>query len=307
MIYTDGEMLPDPFLEKDLNREQERGLLGLAFDPDFETNQYLYVFYTGPDDMNRISRFTADGNQVVPNSEYVLMVLEPMTSNFHNGGALAFGPDGKLYVGVGDGGNTPDEAQRLDSRSGVILRLNKDGSIPQDNPFYETAEGHHRAIWAYGLRNPFSLAFDRETGELFINDVGEFAREEINKGEAGANYGWPIFEGEVVHREGETPSDYVPPIYDYPRGDSTCAITGGEVYRPSVPNFPQEYVGDYFFTDFCSDRIWRYDPETGDVSDFVTGLDRSIIDIVTGPDGSLYYLRYPGVLRRLTFVGTRDE
>ncbi len=306
-IYADGQLLPDPFMQLTVDDEGERGLLGLAFDPDFANNQYIYVYYTTPEPVNQISRFTADGDQVAPNSELPLMTLEELTAKNHNGGALAFGNDGKLYAAVGDGGNTPDEAQSLDSRSGVILRLNTDGTIPTDNPFYNTVTGENRAIWAYGLRNPFALVFDHETGDLFINDVGEAAREEINRGEAGANYGWPILEGDVVHREGETPSDYVPPIYDYPRGDSTCAITGGEVYRPSVSHFPQEYVGDYFFTDFCADRIWRYDLETGDVSDFVTGLDRSIIDIVTGPDGSLYYLRYPGVLRRLTFVGTPDD
>ena len=302
-IYADGQLLPDPFMQLTVDDEGERGLLGLAFDPDFANNQYIYVYYTTPEPVNQISRFTADGDQVAPNSELPLMTLEELTAKNHNGGALAFGNDGKLYAAVGDGGNTPDEAQSLDSRSGVILRLNTDGSIPTDNPFYNTVTGENRAIWAYGLRNPFVIDFDEQTGDLFINDVGGGLFEEIDQGQAGANYGWPIFEGNLKRRQNEpTPLDYASPLHDYARGsDGTCAITGGEVYRPAVPQFPAEYEGTYFFTDFCGGKIRRY-LGGGTETDFAVNLGFGLVDLETAPNGSLYYLKRAGQLRRISYV-----
>src|SRR4029077_18085868 len=157
----------------------------------------VYTYYTTPEGgaHNRVSRFTAAGDVAAPSSEVHLLDLEPLSSaTNHNGGALHFGPDGKLYIGVGENADGAN-AQTLSNLLGKMLRINANGSIPTDNPFYNTATGNNRAIWALGLRNPFNFAFHAGTPRLFINDVGESTYEEINDGIAGSNYGWPITEG----------------------------------------------------------------------------------------------------------------
>jgi glucose/arabinose dehydrogenase len=209
-VIQNGVLLPTPFLHVDVSANGERGLLGIAFDPHFAINKYVYIYYTTATDPihNRISRFTANGNVAVPNSEVVIFDLDPMTGLNHNGGAIHFGPDGKLYAGVGDS-SAPFNAQLLTNLHGKILRINKDGSVPTDNPFYNQASGNNRAIWAIGLRNPFTFAFQPGTGRMFINDVGENTWEEINDGIPGANYGWPETEGPT-----DDP-DYQSPIYAY--------------------------------------------------------------------------------------------
>src|SRR5262245_33050383 len=158
-VVQNGTVLPTPFVGLGVEAFAERGLLGLAFDPDFAHNHYVYVQYTAktPTIHNRVSRFTADGNVAVPGSEVVLLELDEQNDNpSHVGGALQFGADGKLYVAQGDNGQTV-VAQSLDNLFGKILRINPDGTIPSDNPFYNTAEGVNRAIWAYGFRNPFTF------------------------------------------------------------------------------------------------------------------------------------------------------
>ena len=165
----------------------------MAFDPAFATNQFVYIYYTAttPALHNRISRFTANGDVAVAGSETVILDLNNLSSaTNHNGGALAFGPDGKLYAAVGENANGAN-AQSMDNLLGKMLRINKDGTIPTDNPFFTSATGINRAIWALGLRNPFTFAFNPAGTELFINDVGQNTWEEINDGVAGANYGWP--------------------------------------------------------------------------------------------------------------------
>src|SRR5215212_10212628 len=196
-VIKNGALLSNPFITLSVNSSGERGLLGIAFDPNFATNQFVYLYYTtsAAPIHNRVSRFTANGDVVAAGSEVVLTDLDNLSSaTNHNGGGMHFGPDGKLYTGVGENANSAN-AQTLSNRLGKILRYNGDGTIPTDNPFFNTATGANRAIWALGLRNPFTFAFQPGTTRLFINDVGQSTWEEINDGIAGSNYGWPTCEG----------------------------------------------------------------------------------------------------------------
>lgn len=296
-VIKDGQLLPAPALSLSVDSAGERGLLGLAFDPDFTANRFVYLYYTAttPTVHNRISRFTVAGDTVVPGSERVLMDLDPLTSAAnHNGGGLHFGADGKLYAGVGENANGSN-AQTLANRLGKLLRINPDGSIPADNPFYNTAVGENRAIWAIGLRNPFAFAVQPGTGRILINDVGQSSWEEVNEGAAGANYGWAQTEGPTSNPA------YVSPLYAYDRSQGQ-AITGGTFYNPPNPSFPAEYVGDYFFADLLGGYIKRLDLSSTPVValDFAT-TEPSTVDLDVGPDGSLYYLQYDGALRRIRY------
>jgi glucose/arabinose dehydrogenase len=215
------------------------------------------------------------------------------------GGALDFGKDGKLYVATGYN-DTPNKAQQLNNLFGKMLRISKDGTIPTDNPFYPTASGKNRAIWARGLRNPFKFAVQPGTGTIFINDVGQNAWEEIDEYDPdeavpGANYGWgfptspPYYEG-IIASPDSSLQNYNNPVLSYGHGSTNttgCAITGGTLY-PTSALFPQEYEG-YYFADFCNGWIRRLDPETGNASSFATGLERPI-DLEVSKAGELYYL-----------------
>ncbi|MBI1336445.1 MAG: choice-of-anchor D domain-containing protein [Phycisphaera sp.] len=284
-VVENDQLLPTPFLTLNVTAAGERGLLGIAFDPDFASNQYLYLYYTVPPDAtghNRISRFTANGNTVVPNSEVVIVDLPPV-GYIHNGGAMHFGADGKLYVSVGDG-SVPTNSQSLNSPFGKILRFNKDGSIPTDNPFYNQTTGVNRAIWAMGLRNPFTFAIQPGTGKIYANDVGQDNWEEINEIVKGGNYGWPTTEGPTGN-----PS-FVNPVYAYQHVGGACAITGGDFYNPTNVQFPNAYVGGYFFADLCEGRIKFLNPIDNTTTDFATGLKFSV-GILIDADGSLLYLQ----------------
>src|SRR5687767_15309873 len=193
-VIKNGALLPTPFLTVTVDSSGERGLPGVAFDPNFVSNQLVYVYYTAttPTIHNRISRFTASGDVALAGSETIIMDLPNLsTATNHNGGALHFGADGQLYVAVGDNANGAN-AQSLGTRLGKMLRITSTGGIPADNPFFNTATGDNRAIWALGLRNPFTFSFQRTTSRMFINDVGQNTWEEINDGIAGSNYGWQI-------------------------------------------------------------------------------------------------------------------
>jgi glucose/arabinose dehydrogenase len=217
----------------------ERGLLAVAFDPNFSTNHYVYLHYTQKATAttsvhNRIVRVTASGDRAVAGSEKLIFRLNNLSSAAnHNGGAIHFGKDGKLYVAVGDNANG-DNAQSLGNLKGKILRINKDGTIPTGNPFYSTASGNNRAIWAVGLRNPFKFAVKPGTGTIFINDVGEKTWEEINRGASGANYGWNLCEGnhDNPNRPGSvncSAAPYTGPVHEYTHGSTNttgCSITG---------------------------------------------------------------------------------
>jgi glucose/arabinose dehydrogenase len=292
-VIKDGVLLPTPFLSVVVDSREERGMVGVALDPDFSNNQYVYVYYTTyiptpPTFFNRVSRFKADGDVALPGSEVVILKLSNLTGmGIHNGGALHFGPDGKLYIATGDNGDSAN-AQTLSNLLGKILRINSDGTIPSDNPFFNTASGENRAIWALGFRNPFTFAFQPGTNRMFINDVGGSAWEEINEGIAGSNYGWPGCEGFCSSPQ----PDFHNPLFTYAHGQnerSECAITGGTFYDPQSDQFPDKYRGKYFFSDFCSGWIHIFDPSNNRVTTFATGITKPV-DLQVSSDGSLYYL-----------------
>ena len=299
-VIRNGALLPTPFLTVTVSSVGERGLLGVAFDPNFATNQFVYIYYTAttPTIHNRISRFTANGDVAVAGSETIIFDLDNLSSaTNHNGGALNFGPDGKLYVAVGENANGAN-AQTLSNLLGKMLRINKDGTIPSDNPFFATATGRNRAIWALGLRNPFTFAFNFDRAQMFINDVGQNTWEEINDGIAGANYGWPDTEGPTNDPR------FVAPRYAYNQSGTPCAITGGAFYAPAAMQFPAEYLNDYFFADFCAGWINKLDPTDNSVVTFATGI-ASPVDLKVGDDGALYYLaRGEGAVYRVSYNAT---
>lgn len=304
-VIKNGALLPAPFLTVSVDSSGERGLLGIAFDPSFGVqNNFVYVYYTVPSSPrhNRVSRFTANGDVAAAGSETVLLELDNLsTATNHNGGAIHFGPDGKLYVAVGENANPPN-SQTLSNRLGKVLRVNSDGSIPNDNPFFNTATGANRSIWALGLRNPFTFAFQPGTGRLFINDVGANTWEEINDGTAGSNYGWPDSEGPT-----NNPA-FRSPLFSYLHGGTSttgCAIAGGAFYNPLNVQFPSTFVGKYFFADLCTGWIRVFDPATSTAADFASGIVQPV-DLKVGADGSLYYLSInqgPGFLSRVQFNG----
>jgi glucose/arabinose dehydrogenase len=302
-VIKNGSLLATPFLTVPVSSDGERGLLGVAFDPGFASNGFVYVYYTAttPTVHNRVSRFTTNGDTAVPGSEVAILDLETLEASIHNGGSLYFGPDGKLYIAVGENGNSAN-AQTLGNRLGKMLRINKDGSIPTDNPFFSSAVGVNRAIWALGLRNPFTFSFQPGTGRMFINDVGQDAWEEIDDGIAGSNYGWPATEGAT------TDPRFRAPLYAYGHGPGNtagCAITGGAFYNPATQQFPADYRGTYFFGDYCNGWIRRFDPAAGTTAAFATDVAAPINLIVTD-DGSLYYLaRDAGSVYRVTYTASQ--
>ena len=304
-VIKNGALLPTPFLTLTVNSAGERGLLGVAFDPNFAANHFVYVYYTAttPAIHNRISRFTANGDVAAAGSEVILLELNNLSSaTNHNGGALAFGQDGKLYAAVGENANG-NNAQSFDNLLGKMLRINPDGSIPADNPFFGTTSGANRAIWALGLRNPFTFAFHPSRASMFINDVGQSTWEEIDDGLAGANYGWPLTEGPTSDPR------FVAPRYAYTHSGGACAITGGSFYAPLTPQFPADYVDGYFFADYCAGWIRKLDPAAGNaVVTFATGI-ASPVDLKVADDGSLYYLARgtggnTGVVARISYNAT---
>jgi hypothetical protein len=263
-VVEDGVVLPTPFLTlSGMASAGEQGLLGLAFHPDYATNGWFYVDYSRGDGDTVIARYqvsAGDPNVADAGSESILLTISQPFTN-HNGGHLAFGPDGYLYVSSGDGGSggdPGDRAQNVDLLLGKILRLDVDGGppygIPPSNPFVGTAGADE--IWAYGLRNPWRFSFDRATGDLFIGDVGQNTIEEIDfqpAGLAGVNWGWRCYEGSNAFNLTDCgdPEDYRFPILEY---DHTlgCSVTGGFRYRGPWPSIESYYL----YSDFCSGTIW---------------------------------------------------
>lgn len=266
-IIQEGTVLPEPFLDiRDRVGSQafEQGLLGLAFHPRFQQNGYFYLNYTDLNGDTVIARFQQSSeNQDRANQDselHLLDISQPYRN--HNGGAIAFGPDGYLYLGLGDGGSAGDplgNGQSLNSLLGKILRIDVDRNspyaIPEDNPFIDRGIGTE--IWAYGLRNPWRFTFDRLTGDLYIGDVGQNNWEEIDFLPAGslggANFGWNFLEGSYPYL-GAPPSDLelIPPIAEY-NHLLGCSVTGGVVYRGR--RLP-EWDGIYFYGDYCTGRVW---------------------------------------------------
>ncbi len=259
-IIENGQLIQTPFLNIDdrvNDSSNEMGLLGLAFHPNYTQNGYFYVNYTGSGGDTFISRFQVsdDPNLANPSSEVNLLRINQPYPN-HNGGTLQFGPDGFLYAGLGDGGAAGDpmgNGQSLGTLLGKILRLDVDSAepyiVPADNPF-------GNEIWAYGLRNPWRISFDTLTGDLYIGDVGQNQWEEIDYLPAGSpggtNFGWNFREGNHEFKEGDGPGDLVDPIVEYSHREGGCSVTGGYVYRGSMP----EWNGIYLYGDYCSGYIW---------------------------------------------------
>jgi glucose/arabinose dehydrogenase len=263
-IVEDGVLLPDSFLDLNsvINTETYgQGVLGMTFHPDYAQNGYFFVTYTSLDNSPTLARHTVsadDPNRANPDSALVVLVVDH-ASPLHNGGDVAFGRDGHLYWTVGDGGYLRSPAQSLRSHLGGILRLDVDNgtpySIPPDNPYVNTPDALPE-LWAKGLRNPWRFSFDRETGDLYIADVGEAQMEEIDFQSAdshgGENYGWNLFEGTWLYNGGSD-DGLTYPIVEYSHDNGNCSITGGYVYRgAALPDL----VGKYVFSDYCSGMFW---------------------------------------------------
>lgn len=292
LIVRDGVLLPDPFVQIEVDNFNERGLQSIVLHPDFESNNFVYCFYMAPgDNYNKVVRLTANGDFAIPGSEEVLYEMDVVYGPNHNGGGMQFGTDGHLYIATGDGvdGGAP---QSMVNTGGKIIRLMDNGTIPADNPFYNTSEGKYKAIWSRGLRNPFTLSVQPETGRLFFCDVGQSLWEEVNEVEKGKNYGWPHVEGE--YQSGFQPQNYKDPIMAYGH-DPDCAIVGGTFYNPVNRQFPPEYDGQFLFSDYCEGYIKAMDPNTGEVhTTLATGIDRPVAMLVDA-DGALYYLARAGM------------
>jgi glucose/arabinose dehydrogenase/PKD repeat protein len=295
--YTDPS--PTPFLQlTNVGSNDVQGLHEIALDPDFATNHYYYVSYTlGSPNRDRVSRFTANSSLTgtVSGSELVLYQDPQTAGGDHAGGAITFGNDGKLYFTTGDEFDTSAVSQSLTSPRGKIHRINKDGTIPTDNPFYDGGGPNVDSVWALGFRNPFRAHYDAVTGRYYVGDVGgndyTTAREEIDLAVAGANYAWP-------NCEGNCGLPYKDPLYTYAHNGRDAAVVGGFVYRGN--QFPSGYVGSYFFADYAQNWIRRmtfdgngnatgvfnFEPPDGTLD----GPYGDIVDLKQGPDGALYYL-----------------
>lgn len=296
-VYKNGQLLPTPFADLPSVAAGDRGLIGIAFDPDFDVNCYVYFYYTSASDLlNRLVRFNACGD-VGTDGPYTIYQTNSPSQELHVGGSIRFGADGKMYFAVGDNGYPPN-GQDLSNPHGKILRINKDGSIPTDNPFYGQP-GKLGEIWAYGFRNPWRFQFDPATNEMYGGDVGDYSWEEVNHIEAGGNYGWPLKEGYCAPNCGDT----IEPIYSYPHAGFSAAVTGGPVYRAT--QFPAEYQGDLFFADYAQGFIKHMDLDANGNNVGVHDFDPnagSVVDLKVAPDGSLYYLTYwPGRLYRISY------
>ncbi len=294
MVYKNNALLAQPFVVLPSAASGDRGLIGIAFDPDYYINHYVYFYYTGTDLFNHLVRFDASADTATGPAT-VLFETNVPSNQLHVGGTIRFGKDGKMYLSVGDNG-TALNSQDLSNPFGKILRFNKDGSIPADNPFYGQA-GKYGAIWAYGLRNPFRFQFDSATGRIFEGDVGQATWEELNLITKGADYGWPNCEGMC-----NTPG-MVNPIYTYNHNGSSAAVVGGPVYHGA--QFPAAYDGSLFFGDYALGFIKRL---TLDANGAMTGLvdfdtsAGSVVDMKEASDGSLYYITFiPGRLYRVTY------
>ncbi len=314
-IVRDGALLERPFLDLStaVSRGSEQGLLGLAFDPAYSSNGRFYVNYSDLEGHNRIVAYRASGDPDVadPASAELLLTIEQPFSN-HNGGHLAFGPDGYLYIGSGDGGSGGDpqgNGQDRDDLLGSLLRIDVSGGhgyeIPLDNPFAGMTDARGE-LWNLGLRNPWRFSFDRRTGDLYIADVGQSAREEINVaagaagGGHGANYGWNIMEGSTCFADsGCDASGLTSPVVEYDHSEG-CSVTGGYVYRgAAIP----ELAGHYFYADFCEGWVRSFRFANGEAVD-----EREWPDLAPGGQvpsfgedaaGELYVLDAGGTVSRI--------
>jgi len=293
-IIENNQLVEAPFLdisERVGARGNEQGLLGLVFHPRYQENGRFFVNYTDVNGDTVIARFqvTSDPNVADPNSEVRLLGVDQPFAN-HNGGGLAFGPDGFLYAGLGDGGSQGDpqeNAQNTEALLGKILRLDVDSAepyaIPSDNPF-------GNEVWAYGLRNPWRFSFDRATSDLYIGDVGQNQWEEIDflpaGSPGGSNFGWDFREGAHDY-EGGGPEGMIDPVAEYSHGDGSCSVTGGYVYRGAIP----EWNGIYLYGDYCTGLIWGLiRSDSGWQSQLLFDVGVNITSFGQDASGELYLL-----------------
>jgi glucose/arabinose dehydrogenase len=296
LLWKEGRILNEPALTLHVTDYWERGLIGVVLHPDFPRTPYLFALYVTdrPFVHHVLSRFTFQGDAADPLSEMILLEgddqakLGGRVPYGHQGGPVRFGPDGKLYIALGEQ-TAGLPSQKLDTFQGKILRINADGSIPPDNPFFKKASGKCRAIWVYGLRNPFGLAFQPETGRLFESDVGESSWEEVNEILPGLNYGWPLAEGT------STNSGFKNPLYTYPPVIGRCIVGAAFYPRDAKAEtasgfFPEKWRGKFFFGDWASHWIKALDPESPtNVLTFARGLNGPVA-VEIAPDNSLLLL-----------------
>jgi len=314
-ILQNGVKLAAPFLDIHtlISCCGERGLLGLAFSPAYASNGHFYLYYTNPGGNIVIARYSvsANPNLADPNSGVVVLTIpHPINAN-HNGGQLAFGPDGYLYAGPGDGGgggDQPNNAQTMTVLLGKILRIDVEGAgcvqdppavqnycIPADNPFVSSGTARHE-IWALGMRNPWRFSFDRLTGDLYIGDVGQNIEEEIDfqpaSSAGGENYGWHILEGNLCYNPSPDciqPANYAPPVatYDHGVNDANgCAVTGGSVYRG--PDIFLNMQGVYFYADYCKGKIYGLKNDGGWQTQLLTTAPFAISTFGEDDNGMIY-------------------
>jgi glucose/arabinose dehydrogenase len=318
IVKGDAVLAANFYQVANVDSTSERGCLGVTPDPGFANNHFVYFYCTvksATASNNRVLRVTEANDTVVAGSERVIIDLPnvPGTTRWHMGGGLRFGADGKLYISVGNHEDSPQpfsssNSQKLSSAFGKVLRINPDGTVPSDNPYFNTA-GAYKPVWALGLRNPFSMDIQPGTGLIYINEVGQGTWEEINKGQPTANYGWPAVEGP------SNDARFVTPVHAFAHSAGACSITGGAFYNPPTVQFPSStYLGKYFFADFCTGQIRFINPASpANSSAFASGIGNPI-GLTVRPDGSLLYVARnqgtgsptpgAGTLSKITFTGS---
>ena len=308
LIAADGSTSTFLDLSGTVTVDGDHGLNGLAFHPDYATNGLFFVTWAPSSANLRVSSFTvsADPDVADPASEVTILDI-PLAQPAHSGGHLAFGPDGYLYIGVGDGESSPSaaHAQDLTTLPGSILRIDVDGgapyAVPADNPFVGMGGGVREEIYAYGFRLPYRFSFDGT--DLFVGEVGDRMYEQVELVTAGGNYGWPIVEGDGhchTPATGCDPSGTEPPLYEFEHAGGRCAMMGGFVYRGS--DLPSCHQGRYFFADYCTGQVSSFVVEGGAATDVTDGPVASsmVVSWGRGGDGELYLLGMDGEVFRLS-------
>jgi glucose/arabinose dehydrogenase len=328
-IIEDGILLPTPFLDIDplvtngTSGGNEQGMLGLAFNPDYETSGRFFVYYIGAGSDTYIveyKRSAADPYIADPASARTIMTIDQPFSN-HNGGWMDFGPDGYLYIGTGDGGSSNDPGNRASQLTfllGKLLRIDVSDdqvpyTVPADNPFVGVS-GALPEIWAYGLRNPWRTSFDQMTGDLWIADVGQNSREEVNfqpaSSTGGEHYGWRCREGFIENPSfsgctSSLPAGVVDPVHDYSHTGGRCSITGGYMYYGcAVP----EFEGKYIFGDYCSGDIYTLDPANGNSVVAVADQGFGVSAFAQDSQGEIYVLDlFGGTIEKFVSMSAVDS
>ena len=314
LIYDGTRVLPTPFLDVTLLVSccDERGLLGLAFDPQYASNRFFFIYYTNTSGNITVARYTtsADPDRADAGSAVIVLTITHTSASNHNGGQLQFGPDGYLYLGPGDGGGAGDASNNAQNRGvllGKLLRIDVSTlpyRIPPSNPFVNTP-GARGEIWAYGLRNPWRFSFDRTLGDLFIADVGQNAWEEVDVQPAtsigGENYGWRRLEGTHCFNPTNNCQDpsFVMPILEYSHAGGACSITGGYRYRGA--RYPR-MQGIYFYGDYCTGTIWGATQQSngGWTTQVLLSTRLAISSFGEDANGELYIADLNGTVYQLT-------